>query len=273
MQKFKNDIMTRLGNPSDLIVRDVSSSCCIVFIKNMTDRRYTSEGIILPLIREESFDSFRGDFASLLSCAAVINEDKPEMLITALLRGSVIVAIKSDKLYTAFCPADTFVGRAVSEPESDVTVRGPKAGFTENGENNVSMLRKIIRTEKLRVEMLSVGKTAQTTVFICYVEGRVDEKALKIIKEKLYNFSEEYIIDSANLETVIEGKWSKFFPSVGSTEKVDKAASKLLAGRVGIICDGSPYVLTAPYYCLTMTVYFPGGSILKNPPAKQETQV
>ena len=30
---------------------------------------------------------------------------------------------------------------------------------------------------------------------------------------------------------------------------------------------------TAPYYCLTMTVYFPGASILKNTPAKQETQV
>jgi spore germination protein KA len=35
---------------------------------------------------------------------------------------------------------------------------------------------------------------------------------------------------------------------MGSTEKVDKAASKLLSGRIGIICDGSPYVLTAPYY-------------------------
>ena len=70
------------------------------------------------------------------------------------------------------------MGRAVSEPESDVTVRGPKAGFTENGENNVSMLRKIIRTDKLRVEMITMGKIAKTAVFICYVEGRADETAL-----------------------------------------------------------------------------------------------
>ena len=37
------------------------------------------------------------------------------------------------------------------------------------------------------------------------------------------------------------------FPVFGSTEKVDKVASKLLAGRVAVFVDGSPFVLTAPY--------------------------
>lgn len=263
MQNFKNMITQKMGNPADLITRDISENCFIMYIKNMTDRRYTSEGIILPLMENDSLDSFKGEFEKILTCAAVISEDNIDTLITMLLRGSVIVAIKSDRIYTAFCPADTFVGRAVSEPESDVTVRGPKAGFTENGENNVSMLRKIIRTDKLRVEMLSVGKTAQTTIFLCYVEGRADEKTLKIIKDRLNNFSEEYIIDSANLETVIEGKRSKMFPSMGSTEKVDKAASKLLSGRIGIICDGSPYVLTAPYYFIE--AFQSAEDYLKNP--------
>lgn len=248
MQNFKNGILLKTGYSADLITRDISPQCFIMFIKNMTDRWYMSSGIIEPLMRCKNFDNFRGDFNSVLTCAAIVPENNVDMLINMLFRGSVLVAIKSDKIYTAFCPVDTFVGRAVSEPESDVTIRGPKAGFTENGENNVSMLRKIIRTDKLRVEMLSVGKLSQTTVFLCYVEGRADEKALQLIKDKLQNFSEEYIIDSANLETVLEGKKSKLFPSMGSTEKVDKAASKLLSGRIGIVCDGSPYVLTAPYY-------------------------
>ena len=263
MQDFKNYILSKMGNPADLIVRDIDSNCFIMFIKNMTDRRYMSEGIVLPLMKGKIPSDFRGDFNSVLTCASVIAEDNVDNLIMMLLRGSVIVAIKSDKIYTAFCPADTFVGRAVSEPESDVTVRGPKAGFTENGENNVSMLRKIIRTDKLRVEMISLGKTAQTTIFLCYVEGRADVTALKIIREKLNNFRGEYIIDSANLETAIEGKSSSFFPSVGSTEKVDKAASKLLSGRIGIICDGSPYVLTAPYYFIE--AFQSAEDYLKNP--------
>ena len=36
-------------------------------------------------------------------------------------------------------------------------------------------------------------------------------------------------------------------PTCGSSEKVDKVASKLMAGRIAIIVDGSPFVLTLPY--------------------------
>jgi spore germination protein KA len=36
-------------------------------------------------------------------------------------------------------------------------------------------------------------------------------------------------------------------PNCGSTEKVDKAASKLMSGRIAIIVDGSPFVLTLPF--------------------------
>lgn len=248
MDSFKNNFLSKMGNSADIIIRDIiPQKCCIIFVKNMTDRRYTSEEIIFPLMNA-NLDSFSGDFNSVLTCAAIIPDENLDNLISMLLRGSVIVAIKSNKLYTAFCPADTFVGRAVSEPDSDVTIKGPKAGFTENGENNVSMLRKIIRTDKLRVEMITMGKIAKTAVFICYVEGRADEKALKKIRNELGSFNGEYIIDSANIETLLDGKHSNFFPSIGSTEKVDKAASKLLSGRIGIICDGSPYMLTAPYY-------------------------
>ena len=82
----------------------------------------------------ESFENFTGDFNSIVNCVSVINEDNMDNIITMLLRGSVIIAIKSNKLYTAFCPADTFATRAVSEPASDVTVKGPKAGFTENSD-------------------------------------------------------------------------------------------------------------------------------------------
>jgi spore germination protein KA len=50
---------------------------------------------------------------------------------------------------------------------------------------------------------------------------------------------------------------------MGSREKVHKAASKLLSGRIGIICDGSPYVLTAPYYFIE--AFQSAEDYLKNP--------
>ncbi len=252
MKDFIEKMTSHMGDSADLIMREIDTQkCTVFFMKNMVDRRYVADGIIVPLMKmktEAKFDSFRGNFNEAVTCAAVTVTDNFDLLITCLLRGCVIVAIKSDKIYTAFCASDVFAGRAISEPDSDVTVRGPKAGFTENGENSVAMLRKIIRTNKFRVEMISVGKISQTTIFICYLEDRVDICALNTIREKLQGFSKEYIVDSANLETFFRDGKTDFFPSMGSTEKVDKVASKILSGRVGVICDGSPYVLTAPYY-------------------------
>lgn len=249
MNDFKNKVKTALSSPPDLIIRDiVPDKCCIFFIKNMTDRRYITDSIIFPLMNYTEIDGFKGEFDSIVGCVAVIPECDFKKLMLYLLGGGVIIAIKSDKLYTAFCPTDSHVGRGVEEPASDVTVRGPKAGFTENGEKSISQLRKIIRTENFKVETFYLGKTTKTPVSICFVEGRADDNILQNVRNKIKNFSGEYIIDSSNLEMLLCDGKSDFFPTMGSSEKVDKVASKILAGRIGIICDGSPYVLTAPYY-------------------------
>lgn len=37
------------------------------------------------------------------------------------------------------------------------------------------------------------------------------------------------------------------YPTVGNSERPDKVAAKLLEGRVAVLVDGSPVVLTVPY--------------------------
>ncbi|MBR4951347.1 MAG: spore germination protein, partial [Clostridia bacterium] len=55
------------------------------------------------------------------------------------------------------------------------------------------------------------------------------------------------ITDSAHIAMLICGRQNRLLPTCGSSEKVDKVASKLMAGRIAIIVDGSPFVLTLPY--------------------------
>ena len=38
------------------------------------------------------------------------------------------------------------------------------------------------------------------------------------------------------------------FDTIGTTEKPDVVASKLLEGKIAIIVDGTPFVITAPYF-------------------------
>jgi len=215
------------------------------FIKNICDRAYLGERVIAPILKQGNKD-FRGEFSSLLQCAAFNVPDTVDAAAAALLAGNVLVAVETDRLYTAVVAADHFNHRGVDEPDSDVTVKGPKAGFTENGEGNLAAIRRIIRSNDLKTESLLIGELTKTRLFLVYYKGRADMQALADIRRRLKKARPECVVDSGNIEQLLCPKGS-FFPSLGSSEKVDKVASKILAGRIAVICDGSPFVLTAPY--------------------------
>ena len=68
-----------------------------------------------------------------------------------------------------------------------------------------------------------------------------------IVSVQIKRIDIDGIIDSYYVESFLEDKKIKFFKRVGNTEKPDIFCAKLLEGRVGILIDGSPIALTAPY--------------------------
>lgn len=240
-QKFEADF----ASCDDFAIREINGGF-ICFIKNTCDREYISEQVVKPLVRLDP-SGFKGDFSCVLQSAAFTVCKSYADGARAILAGNVFAAIQTDSLYAVTVPADRFDMRSVSEPNSDVTVKGPRAGFNENGETSVASLRRIIRSSALKVLPVTVGSLTKTRVFLCYVEGRAGMPLVNDIKNRLETASASCVVDSANLEQLLCGRSSPFFPVTGSTEKVDKVASKLLAGRIALICDGSPFVLTLPY--------------------------
>lgn len=217
----------------------------VCYIKNICDRKYVSDRVVAPLVRFCTA-SFRGDFASLLQSAAFSPCADCGEALAAILGGSALVAVETDRLYCVSVPADSFAVRAIKEPDSDVTVRGPRAGFTESGEINLVSLRRIVKSAKLKALSFTVGKLTATKVSVVYFEGRASEKTVARICASLESADADCVVDSANIEQLLCPRGG-LFPTLGSSEKADKVASKVLAGRVAVICDGSPFVLTAPY--------------------------
>ena len=237
-----------LGNSADLVFRPInkgSCRCVVMYIRNISGRQYISDRVVAPLVKYCD-GGFRGGFDSLLQSAAVSPCEGVEEGVNALLYGNLLVAVETDRLYCAIVAADAFAYRSVSEPDSDVTVKGPRAGFTESGEGNVAALRRVIKNPDFRVEKLQLGSLTGTSLFLVYLQGRVDEAVVSALRRRLKGAKAACVVDSGNVEQILSPKGS-FFPTFGSSEKVDKVASKLLSGRVGIVCDGSPFVLTAPY--------------------------
>ena len=53
--------------------------------------------------------------------------------------------------------------------------------------------------------------------------------------------------NGADVELINRNRYS-LFKTAGSTERPDTVVARLLEGRIAIMCDGTPVVLTIPYF-------------------------
>lgn len=203
--------------------------------KDLTDRRYIAERIVLPLLTADRVD----DLERVVQTTAVTAVSDIAKLREGLLFGNTLVALEGEGVFQiVLCATDEDGGRDIQEPNSDVTLRGPRAGFTENYEKNIAAIRRIIRNEALAFEEFVVSEQTSTRVVLAYINGVANAGVVDGLRKKLAGLNTIGIVDSANLEMLLSGRM--LFPVFGSTEKVDKVASKLLAGRVAVFVDGSP---------------------------------
>ena len=137
--------------------------------------------------------------------------------------------------------------RAITEPPTDVAIKGPREGFIEDVKTNMVLVRKRLKTAALEFEILQVGKQSQTTVALCFLRGISDEKLKDELAAKLNALEIDCVGDSAYLATLLSPRKHSIFQTMGTTEKPDVFTAKIAEGRVGILVDGSPIALTAPF--------------------------
>ena len=66
------------------------------------------------------------------------------------------------------------------------------------------------------------------------------------VRRRVAHIDIDGILESGYVEQLIEDAPFSLFPTVGNSEKPDTVAAKLLEGRVAILVDGTPIVLTVP---------------------------
>ena len=94
---------------------------------------------------------------------------------------------------------------------------------------------------------MEIGKLTKTQVSIVYFDSVVDKKIVKQILKKLNSIDIDGVVDSHYLISYLQKNPKSLFKQVGDAEKPDILVGKMLEGRVGILVDGSPIVLTLPF--------------------------
>ncbi|AIQ12664.1 spore germination protein [Paenibacillus durus] len=136
--------------------------------------------------------------------------------------------------------------RTVSEPSSQIVIRGPKDSFIESIITNIALIRRRIKSPKLWVEFMKFGTVTNTDVALLYMKDRAEAKVLDQVKMRLSKIDIEAVLESSYIEQLIQDKVFTPFPTVFNTERPDVAAANLLEGRIVLIVDGTPFVLIVP---------------------------
>lgn len=136
--------------------------------------------------------------------------------------------------------------RGISPPDTQRSIRGPKEGFTETMLFNVAMLRRKLKTPLLKTKIIHVGELTVTDVCVVYLEGIAKKELVERVISRISAIDVKYILESGHIEQLVEDKHTTVFSTVASNEKPDIVAGKLIKGRVAIIVDGTPFVLTVP---------------------------
>ncbi len=228
-------------------------SGALVFIDGLVDNRTLTQAILWPLMSWQPEGSRSSAGRQLLE---TIGEDvlcAGEVGIQLSLQGLVSGCLMGDTaVLVEGCAAGLVVNtkgwekRSVTEPQSETVVRGPREGFTENLRTNTALIRRKIQNGKLRVEMMKVGRKTHTNVCLLYLDGVADPKVVEEVKYRIGRIQTDAILESGYIEEFIEDAPYSPFSTIWYTEKPDVAAGCMLEGRVAIVVDGTPFVLTVP---------------------------
>lgn len=174
-------------------------------------------------------------------------EERFDKLMVALLSGMFVLFVQGYEK-AVLVDSRTYPARSVEEPEKDKVLRGSKDGFVETVVFNTALIRRRIRSEKLRMEMLSAGECSHTDIVLCYMDDRVDRDFLEELRRKINGIRVESLTmnQESLAECIYQRKWFNPFPKFKYTERPDTAAAQVLEGNIIVLVDNSPSAMIIP---------------------------
>lgn len=176
---------------SDIVVQIIKTSkerAMIIYVDGLANKDLIDRDIIAPLKSCE----FNGDPACALNTYYIEFPDIPPVIQKILQGNTAVFYGSSKKAYVVdFKQWDK---RSIETPDSETVVRGPKEGFTESIRTNTALLRRKIRTPKLVIECMTIGRQTNTTVELAYLEGIVNQSVLKELKYRLSKIDTDAIL-------------------------------------------------------------------------------
>ncbi|MCI9575233.1 MAG: spore germination protein [Clostridiales bacterium] len=236
----------------DFVVREfkiTGTDAALLSIDGMVNKQVIAESILNPILTAavmelEPEQKMRYLRDNILSTVEQVQLVAKEDVIFRLMNGFAVLAIDQCDYMLSF-GVQGFQHRSVSEPSNEVMQRGSREGFVEPLLVNMSMIRRRMKTPKLKFEPMVIGKDSKTNICLCYMRDMVSPEVLRLLKKNLASIQINTVLAAGYLSPFLEKP--SIFNGVGLSERPDTVCGKINEGRVAIIVDGTPNVLLVPF--------------------------
>jgi Bacillus/Clostridium GerA spore germination protein len=249
-QKMQNTAVTTealknmLANMSDAQIVERHNSkgqkVTIVYIKTLIDQERLNESIIEPLMR--------GMNETVIECIAASNISRIYTLEEAqkqLMFGAVLLHDTSKNQWWAVVLENT-MSRAIETSEQETILYGAKDSFSEQLEQNVTLIRRRLPLTELKTEKFKVGSLSETTVVLIYIEGLTNPEYVSTARKKISEIDYDVFFDSSQLAAFMEEHKHSVFPQFQQTDRPDVVAVSLGLGKITLLVGNTPFALIAP---------------------------
>ena len=227
-----------------------AARCYLIYMDGMVNSAQQGETVVEALVESALPQNISIDcdyISKNILFANEVNktESLPDML-RAILYGDTVLICEGNKSALTI-NTKGWRARGIKEPDSERVLQGPREGFDEAAMFNLAMIRRKLLTPDLCIEMMRIGRRSDTPVFICYLGSLADQNTVKELKRRLLKIDIDGILDSNYIAENIRDCRHSLLKTTGSTERPDIVAARLLEGRIALVVDGTPVVLTLPY--------------------------
>jgi len=240
-------------------INNTNLKAFLIFIDGMVNTESINDSILKPLLLKNSIQMIEKNHSSrklnsfnlkkfiykkLIPQNSISTEKDFDIIYKKINSGYAVLFI--DTINIAFCiETKQIKGRTNSKPQNETIVRGAQEAFVENIRINTGLIRKTINNENLIIENLSIGKITNTSVAICYMANLTNDDLIAEVKYRIQNLKIDSLISSGELEQLITDN-KTIYPEIIATERNDRTCNYLLAGKIAIIVNGTPYALIVP---------------------------
>lgn len=248
-------LRARYHNSADFLCREVElggTRTALLMIEGMINLQTFSELLLEPLLNQDfGGHSSPEEIRRFVSEQSVLAADMTavctgEEVFRFIMSGFAVLLIDGLPGGIAF-GLQGFNFRSISEPSGEVNERGSREGFTEPLRINMTMVRRRIKSPSLKFELLTLGRVSQTDLCLIYMTDKVNPRLLREVRSQLKRIKLDVVLTSGYIQPFLEGKPWSLFSDVGTTERPDTLAAKVMEGRICILVDGTPFALITPY--------------------------